>query len=762
MFHRLLSLIPRGALALMASLGVAAAAQAQNTIAITEYMNDTNGPAAQGEWVELYNYGTSPVNIGGWRLLDQDSDSVTLPSATIGPKEFLILARDKAAFEANWLKGVASPKVVQWPSGFALSDGGTDELILRNASNTLVWRIAYGDYPESNNGSSTWFTGTDFTVTDHGTKGNVISRNGTDAPTGTLGYEGQEYTTDPCAYSGNGDVGSPLRGHYPGAVNPPAPSTTWNVDLAAPGTPLSPGVRGIALADQALDRGDNSDQTGILPSVEVARGGSLRGVSGGLNADIYDWKTRNSQPRPTTLEFLRWARDSGSTLFITVNIRGLTEPDPDVPNHRRYTTTDTETLAQLAADWVRYTNRIVQTYSEGDTITDPRDAEILDSLTWNSSYVSPWGSADNYTTLPAVGEAPVPPVKYWEIGNEPLVSLANAYSVTNAFTFNGSNGNPTHQDYVNRYKALTTAMLAEDPTIKVGPCIVNGRPGANADILALLLQSDARIDFIAYHPYGSMGDYTLGSYPNAAGWQEGYLTGVYVEQARFLQEIKDLVATYRPGQAATMEYAATEVNVSDFRTNNQFQEGTMAHALGSVESVMSWGRLGLTAAHYWIWITANTILYSDWNRFPVTMAYEKMRDRLGDRLLDVYDAHDKVRMYLVRDSQTGEYQIWALNFSDSQDVTVTISMTNAGPAEHTTVKKQVLQALSGPTRLMSANMPPDLNGGIPRRDVDWSAEEVLTGADPASLPLTLPAATLTLVTVETVTPTAAEDWALYE
>lgn len=52
------------------TLIVANPAPAQ-TIAITEYMNDTNGdPAAAvggGEWIELYNYGTTPVTMSGWR-----------------------------------------------------------------------------------------------------------------------------------------------------------------------------------------------------------------------------------------------------------------------------------------------------------------------------------------------------------------------------------------------------------------------------------------------------------------------------------------------------------------------------------------------------------------------------------------------------------------------------------------------------------------------------------------------------------------------
>ena len=750
-FRQLLTLI---------ALACAATAAAQYTVAITEYVNDTNNPATAGEWVELYNYGTSSVTITGFKLKDDDSSGVALPPATIAPKDFLILAREKANFERIWLRNVANPNVIEWPSGFAMADSGPDEIVLTTGAGNVVWRLAYTD--ASNSGSSCYYAMTTFTTPNCGTKANPINRNGNDSLTSAIGYEGNEFAPDPLAYSGGGDVGSPLRGNYPGANNPAPQPTTWSVDVSGNGTPLQAGVRGLAIADQALTRHDNSDKTGILPSLRTAQGSSLRGVSGGLNAEIYDWKTRNDQPRPTTLQFLQWARDNNSELYITANIRGLTVPDATSPTtHRMYYTTDINVLTTLARDWVRYCNHIVQTYKQGDTITDSRDAAILAELKWNSSYVNEFGTADDYTTLPLPSELPIPPVKYWEIGNEPLVSLENAYSVTNAFTFSGTAGNMAHADYVNRYTAMTTAMVQEDPTIKVGPCLVNGRPGGNADILTALLQSSARIDFISYHPYGSMGDY-----PTQPQYEEAYLSGVYTEQKNFLDDIKQLVATYRPAQAATMEYVASETNVSDFRTNNQFQEGTMAHALGCVESVMSWARLGLRAAHYWIWITAGTtILYpdveTDWTRYPATMAFEKMRDKLGDRLLGAFDSNDKLRAYAVRNSTTGEIQLWLMNFSHTDAITMGLNLSGAPSADRAKVMKTTLQAINGTTNLFSANLPPEQNFWVPRRDVDWTTPARVWNVNPANFSITLPAATLTLLTIEDEPPAGVADFMYY-
>lgn len=47
-----------------------------------------------------------------------------------------------------------------------------------------------------------------------------------------------------------------------------------------------------------------------------------------------------------------------------------------------------------------------------------------------------------------------------------------------------------------------------------------------------------------------------------------------------------------------IEYGATEVNVSDWRSNETMKEAEMAHALGTVETIFSHARLGLAVSHY--------------------------------------------------------------------------------------------------------------------------------------------------------------------
>lgn len=739
-----------------AVVSLASGAAALESIAITEYMQDPSRSNLTDEWVELYNFGATTETLAGWHLRDDDNDNALIPTTAIGPGEFLILARNKAAFEELWLDGAVDSQVVQI-SGFALNDGsgsGSDEIVLVNAASQIVWRLGYG--PGAANGNATFLTTTDLSSATRNngseTSSTWISRNGNDLATGIPGYEGNEYTSDPRGYFalGGADYGSPLRGAYAGAHNPQFASS-FTADLAAAGMPINQGIRGLAISDQALNRGDNTDKTAIIPSLERVTGSSIRGVAGGLYADMYDWKRRNDMPRPPTLEYMRWARNTSSTLYVTANIRGLTEPDPEAPGFRRYYTSDTLTLANLAADWVRYTNHIVQTYRQGDPVPDSRDAAILSQLTWSSSYVSPYGSADQFSTLLAPGETPVPPVTWWEIGNEPTVSLNHAFSVTNGFTFATDPA-----EYGRRYKAITEAMLGEDPTIKVGPCVVNGRTGRNADEIVAVLQSGAQVDFISYHPYGKMDDWLSDPIH-----QQAYLDIVYPTHQQFLQEIKDLVQLYRPELAATMRYVASETNVSNYPSNNTFQEGTMAHALGSVETVMSFARLGLDAAHYWIWIAATPTYIADSNRFPVTMAWEKMRDELADRLVGVFDANPLVRLYVLRDTQKQRWQVWALNFSDTDALNLKLHLQNGPLPLSTKVTSTVLQALSGGTRLFSANLNPEINNGVVRRDVDWSAPTTSFGQNMADWTITLPAATLTLYTIEASPTTSVAAWPLY-
>ena len=188
--------------------------------------------------------------------------------------------------------------------------------------------------------------------------------------------------------------------------------------------------------------------------LDLSKNAIVRGVAGGLDADTYNWEdlTDNygiNSPPLTTLEFLRQARDQNAHVLLTANVRGI---GTGVAGGRtfQYTDTSVDTLAGLAANWVRYTNYIVQNYRQGDTITVPGDAAILNAL---PSTRWPAGKL----LLP--GESLTPKVTNWEIGNEPEDNFDIYQALSPA-------------DYLARYKTIGNAMVAQDPTIKVGPCVL--------------------------------------------------------------------------------------------------------------------------------------------------------------------------------------------------------------------------------------------------------------------------------------------------
>lgn len=490
---------------------------------------------------------------------------------------------------------------------------------------------------------------------------------------------------------------------------------TIDFDISNAGTKFNPGVRGLALNDEPISRAAFS--VAIRDCVNLSDNSSLRGVAGGLFADLFDWRTRNHEARPPTLEFLRWARDHNAELYITANARGLIDRKNE-QGKGIYYTSDTETLANLAADWVRYCNRIVQTYREGDVIEDAEDRRIMDRLIW-SSHVP----GDQFTTLLRAGETTTPKVRYWEIGNEPSVSTSGSINVLNGYR-------TSPYDFYEKYKAIALAMKAADPTIKVGPCIVNAQERREGKHLALILgDHSVPVDFIAYHPYQRMGDKK-----KSAADIETYLENVYFYHKREFKLEQDTV-TSSGRDASKMEYAATEWFVSYWSYNETETEGQMAHMLGSVETVFSFARLGLSAAHYWIWIANNT----DGTSYPVTLAWNAMRNHMGDELMKTV-REPGLRGYVTRDSKTSEVAVWAMNFSNEVDRALTIEL----PEGTTTASAQLLCAKSGKTTLFSANVAPHTPGG-PKNEVAWKPLELPALPD-RRVKVVLPAATLLLVT----------------
>lgn len=177
-------------------------------VAITEWLANPSGLDSEEEWVEIYNYGSTVVNLRDWRLKDEDTNNSLISSTDLflAAGASMILAKNKAKFEEHWLKSCPNDQVVQ--VGMTLANG-VDEIILEDNVGTIVWSVAYQN--DESVGRATHYTEVTYGTTVFGSKASPgVNRAGNDV-TGSLGYERNNTTADPNAYANDiGDIGSPL------------------------------------------------------------------------------------------------------------------------------------------------------------------------------------------------------------------------------------------------------------------------------------------------------------------------------------------------------------------------------------------------------------------------------------------------------------------------------------------------------------------------------------------------------------------------
>lgn len=205
----------------ISALAAASVSIGHAQIAITEFINNVAGDEDAQEWLELFNFSDSDIDLANWTISDNGA-SYTLPSFSLASGAYAIIAQSKTSFEANWLGGAENSNVLgDWTFG-NLSNSG-DQLVLASPSATTVWTLGFPNGESA--GRATFLTGNNFSITDFGDDGTpLIIFNGNDGTTpAVLGYEANDATTDLFAFTSvDGDIGSPLAGQY-SAV--PEPST---------------------------------------------------------------------------------------------------------------------------------------------------------------------------------------------------------------------------------------------------------------------------------------------------------------------------------------------------------------------------------------------------------------------------------------------------------------------------------------------------------------------------------------------------------
>ena len=110
------------------------AARAQ--VVINEIMyNPPEAGTDSLEYVELFNAGTTAVNLEGWFM---DGVTLTFPATTLAPGSYLLTAKNAAA-----MQNLFGKTALQWTAG-ALDNNG-EVLRLRRADSTIVDEVTYDD-----------------------------------------------------------------------------------------------------------------------------------------------------------------------------------------------------------------------------------------------------------------------------------------------------------------------------------------------------------------------------------------------------------------------------------------------------------------------------------------------------------------------------------------------------------------------------------------------------------------------------------------
>ncbi|MCC6821494.1 MAG: lamin tail domain-containing protein [Verrucomicrobia subdivision 3 bacterium] len=111
-------------------------------IIITEFFADTAGPDDNKEWFEIYNTTDHDIDITGWTIADNDTDSHSIGGTNaviVSPKGYLVLGSSTSTSVNG-----GTPVDYAYGTAFTLGNSG-DEIILL-AGGTVIHSIGYGGY----------------------------------------------------------------------------------------------------------------------------------------------------------------------------------------------------------------------------------------------------------------------------------------------------------------------------------------------------------------------------------------------------------------------------------------------------------------------------------------------------------------------------------------------------------------------------------------------------------------------------------------
>ena len=117
-------------------------------VIITELMYNAAGSDTDHEWAEIFNTGTTAVNIGGWQFGDAaDSQWATaFPANTIlQPQQALVLTSNTTIFDAQWGSGINRIQVGSFPPLANTPSSNNERPSLRNTSLQIIDAVTYNE-----------------------------------------------------------------------------------------------------------------------------------------------------------------------------------------------------------------------------------------------------------------------------------------------------------------------------------------------------------------------------------------------------------------------------------------------------------------------------------------------------------------------------------------------------------------------------------------------------------------------------------------
>jgi len=172
-------------------------------VVVSEFLNNADSTDDGREWIEFYNTTGSAIDLTGWTITDEGSNTYTFGTVTIGANGFLVVvnsngvgssidndAAAKAIFEAEWLGGVSDARVIG--GNFGALGNSADEIILTDDSAAVQFSLAYMNDEDED---STALLPQDFGTIAYGTEASPgIDRAGDD--NGIVGFLGFQDSGD--------------------------------------------------------------------------------------------------------------------------------------------------------------------------------------------------------------------------------------------------------------------------------------------------------------------------------------------------------------------------------------------------------------------------------------------------------------------------------------------------------------------------------------------------------------------------------------